>query len=157
MFDEFCEFSLFNIHYIVWRKRLRQKLLWLMSIPSTKWNDKIMQWTHFCLPIQSFNNHFMPDNDTCEQTRFVHNFRLLLHYWKKLSNLSVNFEIFKYTFFNFRNLDYVCKENGNCIVDVTRRNQCQSCRFKKCLQVNMKKEGKYHFVGIISLFVSGNI
>ena len=43
----------------------------------------------------------------------------------------------------FRNLDYVCKENGNCIVDVTRRNQCQSCRFKKCLQVNMKKEGEY--------------
>ena len=43
----------------------------------------------------------------------------------------------------FRNLDYVCKENGNCIVDVTRRNQCQSCRFKKCLQVNMKKEGTY--------------
>ena len=42
-----------------------------------------------------------------------------------------------------RNLDYVCKENGNCIVDVTRRNQCQSCRFKKCLQVNMKKEGEY--------------
>ena len=41
----------------------------------------------------------------------------------------------------FRNLDYVCKENGNCIVDVTRRNQCQSCRFKKCLAVNMKKEG----------------
>ena len=41
-----------------------------------------------------------------------------------------------------RNLDYVCKENGNCIVDVTRRNQCQSCRFKKCLQVNMKKEGE---------------
>eukprot|EP00094_Tigriopus_californicus_P013144 TCALIF_12711-PA protein Name:"Similar to nr2e1 Nuclear receptor subfamily 2 group E member 1 (Xenopus laevis)" AED:0.12 eAED:0.12 QI:0/0.57/0.37/0.87/0.85/0.87/8/59/587 len=39
------------------------------------------------------------------------------------------------------NLDYVCKENGNCIVDVTRRNQCQSCRFKKCLDVNMKKEG----------------
>ena len=43
-----------------------------------------------------------------------------------------------------RNLDYVCKENGNCIVDVTRRNQCQSCRFKKCLQVNMKKEGLYY-------------
>ena len=41
-----------------------------------------------------------------------------------------------------RNLDYVCKESGNCIVDVTRRNQCQSCRFKKCLAVNMKKEGE---------------
>jgi hypothetical protein len=40
-----------------------------------------------------------------------------------------------------RNLDYVCKETGHCVVDVTRRNQCQSCRFKKCLSVNMKKEG----------------
>ena len=41
-----------------------------------------------------------------------------------------------------RNLDYVCKEAGRCVVDVTRRNQCQSCRFKKCLAVNMKKEGE---------------
>ncbi|PSN45139.1 Nuclear receptor subfamily 2 group E member 1 [Blattella germanica] len=41
-----------------------------------------------------------------------------------------------------RNLDYVCKENGRCVVDVTRRNQCQACRFNKCLQVNMKKDGK---------------
>lgn len=39
------------------------------------------------------------------------------------------------------NLEYVCKENGRCIVDVTRRNQCQACRFKKCLQVNMKRDG----------------
>ena len=49
-------------------------------------------------------------------------------------------------FFHIRNLDYVCKENGNCIVDVTRRNQCQSCRFKKCLQVNMKKEGTFYII-----------
>ncbi|KDR24490.1 Photoreceptor-specific nuclear receptor [Zootermopsis nevadensis] len=40
-----------------------------------------------------------------------------------------------------RNLDYVCKESGRCVVDVTRRNQCQACRFNKCLQVNMKKDG----------------
>ncbi|XP_028168894.1 nuclear receptor subfamily 2 group E member 1-like [Ostrinia furnacalis] len=39
-----------------------------------------------------------------------------------------------------RNLDYVCKENGRCVVDVTRRNQCQACRFSKCLRVNMKKD-----------------
>ena len=41
-----------------------------------------------------------------------------------------------------RNLDYVCKEKGQCIVDVSRRNQCQACRFTKCLQVNMKRDGK---------------
>lgn len=39
---------------------------------------------------------------------------------------------------------YVCKENGQCIVDVARRNQCQACRFRKCNEVGMKKEGIYH-------------
>ncbi|XP_039279594.1 nuclear receptor subfamily 2 group F member 1-B-like [Nilaparvata lugens] len=43
-----------------------------------------------------------------------------------------------------RNLDYVCKENGRCVVDVTRRNQCQACRFSKCLEVNMRKEAVQH-------------
>ncbi|XP_044736926.1 nuclear receptor subfamily 2 group E member 1-like [Chrysoperla carnea] len=43
-----------------------------------------------------------------------------------------------------RNLEYVCKENGRCVVDVTRRNQCQACRFRKCLQVNMKKDAVQH-------------
>ncbi|CAG9813885.1 unnamed protein product, partial [Phaedon cochleariae] len=43
-----------------------------------------------------------------------------------------------------RNLEYVCKENGHCVVDVTRRNQCQACRFKKCLQVNMKRDAVQH-------------
>ncbi|XP_063224740.1 nuclear receptor subfamily 2 group E member 1-like [Bacillus rossius redtenbacheri] len=43
-----------------------------------------------------------------------------------------------------RNLDYVCKESGRCVVDVTRRNQCQACRFNKCLQVNMKKDAVQH-------------
>ena len=41
-----------------------------------------------------------------------------------------------------RILEYVCKENGNCVVDVARRNQCQSCRFKKCLNVKMNRDGK---------------
>ncbi|XP_026686516.1 ecdysone-induced protein 78C-like, partial [Diaphorina citri] len=40
-----------------------------------------------------------------------------------------------------RNLEYVCKERGHCIVDVTRRNQCQACRFSKCLQVKMNRDG----------------
>ncbi|KAJ8973186.1 hypothetical protein NQ317_009127 [Molorchus minor] len=43
-----------------------------------------------------------------------------------------------------RNLEYICKENGQCVVDVTRRNQCQACRFKKCLQVNMKRDAVQH-------------
>ncbi|XP_023216916.1 nuclear receptor subfamily 2 group E member 1-like [Centruroides sculpturatus] len=43
-----------------------------------------------------------------------------------------------------RNLEYICKENGNCVVDVARRNQCQACRLKKCLQANMRKEAVQH-------------
>ncbi|KAK9505647.1 hypothetical protein O3M35_009649 [Rhynocoris fuscipes] len=43
-----------------------------------------------------------------------------------------------------RKLKYVCKEDGRCVVDVTRRNQCQACRFSKCLQVNMKKDAVQH-------------
>ncbi|EAA01088.4 AGAP001348-PA [Anopheles gambiae str. PEST] len=43
-----------------------------------------------------------------------------------------------------RNLEYVCKEGGKCVVDVSRRNQCQACRFAKCLQANMRREGKLH-------------
>ena len=53
-------------------------------------------------------------------------------------------DLISFSLVQCRNLDYVCKESGKCIVDVTRRNQCQSCRFKKCLEVKMKKEGERH-------------
>lgn len=42
-----------------------------------------------------------------------------------------------------RNLIYVCKERSNCVIDVARRNQCQACRFKKCLAENMRREGEF--------------
>ena len=41
-----------------------------------------------------------------------------------------------------RSMKYVCKEKGKCVVDVARRNQCQACRFRKCLQVKMNKDGE---------------
>ena len=41
-----------------------------------------------------------------------------------------------------RNLDFRCKEKGECQVDVARRNQCQSCRWRKCLEVKMNRDGK---------------
>ena len=41
-----------------------------------------------------------------------------------------------------RNMQYICKEGGSCPVDLARRNQCQACRYKKCLNVNMNKDGK---------------
>ncbi|CAK9299234.1 unnamed protein product [Gordionus sp. m RMFG-2023] len=41
-----------------------------------------------------------------------------------------------------KNLKYRCKESGTCSIDVLNRNHCQACRFKTCLRVNMKREGK---------------
>ncbi|KXJ10141.1 Photoreceptor-specific nuclear receptor [Exaiptasia diaphana] len=38
-----------------------------------------------------------------------------------------------------RDMVYTCKGNGNCTVDKKRRNQCQACRFKKCLDVKMNR------------------
>ncbi|XP_046461109.1 nuclear receptor subfamily 2 group E member 1-like [Daphnia pulex] len=43
-----------------------------------------------------------------------------------------------------RNLDYMCKESNQCIVDVSRRNQCQACRFRRCLEVKMKRDAVQH-------------
>lgn len=55
-----------------------------------------------------------------------------------------------------RNLEYSCKEGGKCIVDVSRRNQCQACRFAKCLQVNMRREGKIFDICVCSVFNNNN-
>ncbi len=43
-------------------------------------------------------------------------------------------------------MEYVCKENNNCIIDVSRRNQCQACRLRKCLEVKMNRDGKKQFL-----------
>ena len=40
-----------------------------------------------------------------------------------------------------RGIGYHCREKNQCVVDLSRRNQCQSCRFKKCIAVGMRKEG----------------
>ena len=40
-----------------------------------------------------------------------------------------------------KNLHYCCKENGSCVVNKFTRNSCQFCRFQKCLEVGMKREG----------------
>ncbi|XP_028412037.1 photoreceptor-specific nuclear receptor-like [Dendronephthya gigantea] len=38
-----------------------------------------------------------------------------------------------------RDAVYTCKGNGTCIVDKKRRNQCQACRYKKCIDAKMNK------------------
>jgi hypothetical protein len=39
-------------------------------------------------------------------------------------------------------IDYTCKDKRQCVVDVGRRNQCQACRFQKCLQSGMNRDGR---------------
>ena len=43
-----------------------------------------------------------------------------------------------------RNRQYVCKNRGQggCQVDKTHRNQCRSCRLKKCVEAGMNRDGK---------------
>lgn len=41
---------------------------------------------------------------------------------------------------------YSCKYEGKCVIDKVTRNQCQECRFKKCIFVGMATDCKYIFV-----------
>ncbi|XP_041375002.1 thyroid hormone receptor beta-A-like [Gigantopelta aegis] len=36
-----------------------------------------------------------------------------------------------------KNLQYHCKWSKNCIIDKSTRNQCQECRFQKCIRIGM--------------------
>ena len=40
-----------------------------------------------------------------------------------------------------RNMRYTCKASNRCVVDAARRNQCQACRFSRCLAVKMNRDG----------------
>ena len=51
-----------------------------------------------------------------------------------------------------KNMTYRCKGNKSCIVDKKRRNQCQACRFEKCLEVKMNRYGKGFSHSLYSLF-----
>lgn len=42
-----------------------------------------------------------------------------------------------------KNLQYHCKWNKMCAIDKNSRNQCQECRFRKCLNVGMATDRKY--------------
>ncbi|MGH0184038.1 UNVERIFIED_CONTAM: hypothetical protein FKN15_013575 [Acipenser sinensis] len=44
-----------------------------------------------------------------------------------------------------RNLSYTCRGNRDCPIDQHHRNQCQYCRFKKCLKVGMRREDFYFY------------
>ncbi|CAF0827975.1 unnamed protein product [Rotaria sordida] len=49
-----------------------------------------------------------------------------------------------------RKIEYKCKGDSTCQVDVNRRNQCQACRFQRCLAVKMKPNViKYVFISLL--------
>jgi len=39
-----------------------------------------------------------------------------------------------------KDIVYVCRANGNCLIDMRQRNRCQYCRYQKCLRQGMKRE-----------------
>lgn len=39
-----------------------------------------------------------------------------------------------------KDLQYKCREYQSCLINKFTRNQCQYCRFQKCLTVGMKRE-----------------
>ncbi|KAJ8939171.1 hypothetical protein NQ314_011224 [Rhamnusium bicolor] len=41
-----------------------------------------------------------------------------------------------------RNRQYICKEDGDCVIDKTHRNQCRACRLRRCQEAGMNKDGK---------------
>ncbi len=71
---------------------------------------------------------------------------------------SISIEIFFFLYFSCegckgffkrtvrKDLTYACRDNRDCIIDKRQRNRCQYCRYQKCLNVGMKREGeKYKF------------
>lgn len=42
------------------------------------------------------------------------------------------------------NPTYACKYEGKCVIDKVTRNQCQECRFKKCIAVGMATDCEFY-------------
>ncbi len=52
-----------------------------------------------------------------------------------------------------RNIEYACKFQGKCIVDLKRRNQCQFCRYQRCLIVGMNRHCEFIWIFYFGLWL----
>ncbi|VDD74272.1 unnamed protein product [Mesocestoides corti] len=55
------------------------------------------------------------------------------------------------------NQRYTCRNGGTCIITLATRNNCKSCRYRKCLSVGMSKEGKRNVNDRVGLVASSRI
>lgn len=47
---------------------------------------------------------------------------------------------------------YACRFDRNCVIDKDKRNTCRFCRFKKCLNAGMRRDGKQTNCSLESFF-----
>lgn len=52
-----------------------------------------------------------------------------------------------------KNLVYTCKNEGSCVINKFTRNNCQYCRFVKCTQMGMKREGLLKVLSFASFVI----
>ncbi|KAK9395688.1 thyroid hormone receptor alpha [Crotalus adamanteus] len=51
--------------------------------------------------------------------------------------VTISWGFFRRTIQKNLHSTYSCKYDGSCVIDKITRNQCQLCRFKKCIAVGM--------------------
>lgn len=48
-----------------------------------------------------------------------------------------------------KNLVYNCRDQGSCVINKFTRNSCQHCRFMRCMQMGMRRDGQLKIMGIM--------
>lgn len=64
--------------------------------------------------------------------------------WAFLNTVPSLQGFFRRTIQKNLNPTYACKYEGKCVIDKVTRNQCQECRFKKCIAVGMATDREFH-------------
>lgn len=74
--------------------------------------------------------------------RMVPLYSFIFPFTLRLSDLS-NQGFFRRTINERESQRYTCRNGGNCAVTGATRNNCKSCRYRRCLAVGMSKEGGF--------------